>query len=454
MTRRRLLTFAVGWTAFAVYGSLVPLHYTPTKLSDAIERFRNLPPLWFGMGTRADWVANILLFIPLTFSWMGTLSYRRGHAARIVSAMLIVPAAAFAAVALEFTQIWFPPRTVTSNDILAETIGGIVGVALWFGVGESLVAWLKTYAVDQQPRSQLRWLLQAYLIGFIGYSVVPLDLTISLAELYHKYQRGQIILVPFSYHYESLGDAVYSLLSGIVLFIPIGAWVVFAARDRGRTRAPLLTGIIGGALIATAIEIVQLLVVSRYSSVTDIILGTVGAGVGAWLVVVSSARVQSREARPRGRDTSESGGWLPWLAAIAIYSLFLIAGFWYPFEFTTSGAVVRPKLEGFFRVPFLALYIGTEFNALKQLLVRVLLFAPIGAMWAYVAALARTAAASRLVLIVGFVYATALAFGIEIVEVLMPSKVADSTEVALCMAGALAGSMIVWRLLGTWREDQ
>lgn len=119
---------AVAWTAFAVYGSLVPLQYRHVAIDEALERFRHLPPLWFGMGTRADWVANILLFVPLTFLWMGALVCDRRPAARLVAALLLLPAAAVAAVALEFTQIWFAGRTVSRNDIVAEGIGALLGV--------------------------------------------------------------------------------------------------------------------------------------------------------------------------------------------------------------------------------------------------------------------------------------------------------------------------------------
>src|SRR4029453_18939850 len=89
--RSHLALMALGWTVFAVYGSLVPLKYQVVDFADAVERFRNLPPLWFGMGTRADWVANILLFIPLTFLWMGALACDRGWASRLAAALLLVP---------------------------------------------------------------------------------------------------------------------------------------------------------------------------------------------------------------------------------------------------------------------------------------------------------------------------------------------------------------------------
>ena len=71
---------------------------------------------------------------------------------------------------------------------------------------------------------------------------------------------------------------------------------------------------------------------------------------------------------------------------------------------------------------------------------------------AIIANLARTAASRAILLTVGAVYATALAFGIEIAEVLLPDKIADSTEVLLCVIGALGGLIVTWRVLRARRE--
>jgi VanZ family protein len=121
---------------------------------------------------------------------------------------------------------------------------------------------------------------------------------------------------------------------------------------------------------------------------------------------------------------------------------------------TRNRAVIRERLDDFLtRVPFLSLYLTDMSNAIKQLLVRVLMFAPIGMIWAIIANLARTAASRAILLTVGVVYATALAFGIEIAEVLMPDKIADSTEVLLCVIGALGGLTVTGRVLRARRES-
>ena len=210
----------------------------------------------------------------------------------------------------------------------------------------------------------------------------------------------------------------------------------------------------GGGLIAAGIEFAQLLVISRFTDVTDIVLGSLGAALGGLLI---------GRLRPQAMTTSASMGLrapvrlraaIPWLLAISGYSLFLIGGFWFPFQITHDHVAIHLRLDGFFRVPFLALYESNDLNAMKQVIVRVVLFAPLGAMWAHLAGFARTRAGRRLLVFAGLVYAFALALGIEIGEIFMPSKVADSTEVLLCGCGAILGALIVTRVLGVDTERE
>lgn len=452
-TRVHLLLAAVGWTVFVVYGSLVPLRYHPTSFADAWERFSHLPPLWFGMGARADWVANILLFIPLTALFLGAVTLGRGTVSRVLTGAVLVPLAAAAATALEFVQIWFPGRTVSRNDIVAEITGGILGVLLWLGIGEQVVAWLRTYTSDRRSSSQLTWLLQAYLLGFIVYAVMPLDLTISVTELYHKYQRGQVQLLPFGYAYESLFEAIYQSVADVALMAPAGAYWALRRPDSS-AQSRVVGGMLAGLVFAGGVEFVQLLVMSRYTDVTDVLLGTVGAALGAWLVT----RAGSLTDPPRTQVTASapSAAWpqvLLWLTIIAAYSLVLIAGFWYPFELRSDGQPVSAKVSELLNIPFYALYRGTEFNAIRQVLLRVLLFAPIGVVWALIANLSPSAALRRVVLVSSQGYAAALSLGIELGQMFMPGKVADLTEVFLSLAGSIAGTMIAARML-RGRQEQ
>jgi glycopeptide antibiotics resistance protein len=431
---------ALAWSAFVVYGSLVPLDYRPIPLADAIERFRNLPPLGYVMGNRADWGANVLIFVPLTFVWMGALVADRRWSARIVAGVLLVPLSTLASAAIEFTQIWFPTRTLSLNDIVAETLGGAIGIVLWLIAGQTAIDTLRQSKAERQPQARLVWLLGAYLVGLIVYSVSPLDLTISVAEIYDKYRDGRVQLIPFVYPYNSPVSAIYQFFADVMSFAPVGALCLLTRWSPTFVRDPVGRAAVAGAVIAAAIECVQLLVLSRYTDVTDPIMGALGGAAGGWLVVRMDGQGESGHVSARGQ--SRQSTW-PLYAAVAAYSAFLMVGFWYPFDVTRDVEVIRPRMDGLFRVPFSALYMGSELNALSQMLARVLLFVPLGGAWAWIGRRTRTRAVGRLLMLFGLAYAAALAFGIEAVQIVMPPKIADSTEVVLCLAGAAAGLLIV-----------
>ncbi len=72
--RSLLWLAALVYTAFVIYGSLVPLEFRAMPWDEAVAKFGAIPFLKLGIGSRADWVANLLLFIPLTYLWMGALT--------------------------------------------------------------------------------------------------------------------------------------------------------------------------------------------------------------------------------------------------------------------------------------------------------------------------------------------------------------------------------------------
>ena len=448
--RWHLLLLAIAWTTFAIYGSLVPLNIRHVTWAAAVDQFTHLPPLWTGLGTRADWVANILLFIPLAFLWTGALACDRRRAARLGAAGFTFAVAILVAIALEFTQIWFAGRTVSRNDIVAETLGALVGAGLWLGGGQRFVAWLRSYATDAGPRSKVVWLLQAYLAGFVLYSVMPLDLTISVSELYRKYQRGRVILIPFAFQYDSVLSAIYQSFGDVAVFVPVGMWVALSARRLRLFNSTLLTSLIIGGTIAALIEFAQLLVLSRFTDATDIVLGAVGSVIGGAIVDrYGSTRPPTSASRV---PTSLMRRTWPILAAIAAYSGFLAVGFLLPFNITTDRGLVASRYVDFFSLPFLILYRGDEFNALQQVLVRILVFAPLGALWGYLGTQARTQSIRRIVVMAGVIYSAGVAFGIEVAQIFMPPKVADATEVAFAIAGAMLGVFISTQITPARRD--
>ena len=89
------------------------------------------------------------------------------------------------------SQLWFPNRTVSQNDIIAEAIGSALGAGCWIAVGQTAVEWLRSFARDLRPKKQVDWLLQLYLLGFLIHALLPFDLTISVAARFRIWPVGR-----------------------------------------------------------------------------------------------------------------------------------------------------------------------------------------------------------------------------------------------------------------------
>ena len=96
--------------------------------------------------------------------------------------LLVLVAALIVSIFIEFLQIWFPPRSPSSKDILAQIIGTLIGIALWWRYGVGLCHWLKEAWMARGQTRLAEKLLWIYLAGLFFYNVLPLDLTISPIE--------------------------------------------------------------------------------------------------------------------------------------------------------------------------------------------------------------------------------------------------------------------------------
>jgi VanZ family protein len=130
--RRAFGRFALLLLGLVAYGSLLPFHYNGLSLGEGLARFAAIPLLEFRAIGRADWVANILLYLPLGFALAGWLTVRRPYGAfqlpRYLAALLIC---AVTAVSIEFLQAFFPPRTQSINDLITELLGSGLGILVW-----------------------------------------------------------------------------------------------------------------------------------------------------------------------------------------------------------------------------------------------------------------------------------------------------------------------------------
>lgn len=355
--QRWVSLLAFGYGILVVYGSLVPLDPEPLPPEDAWAQFLNIPFLTTGAGRRADWIANILLFVPLSFLWCARARPRRGSAAAVFAACM-----AFA-VLLEFVQLWFPPRTVSQNDIIAEWVGIVIGAGLWVFCGRRLIATAGEIAAG--GAAGLTAALLAYGGAYAVFVLLPFDFVVSAAELQNSLIQASVapVLSP------SCGGAVrcgLKLSIEMASLVPVGLLMALAARRRGDRPPGVIVGAAVGAAMGFAIELAQIFLVSGVVQGVSVLTRAAGVALGVLL--------------GRFWDIGRVTRWIRFgrpvlvLAALA-YAVLVAAlfgrGSWHLEE-------AADRLRALSWLPFYYHYYTSEQGALVSLLSNAALYAPIG----------------------------------------------------------------------------
>lgn len=485
-----LLAAALAYAAFVVYGSLVPLQFQAMPFDEALQRFRGLqwPDLGSGssmgwaasmlwsaplvlmslgmlwrrysvlrllftivfvliaavafsirIGSPADWVTNILLYVPLAFLWLGVFWSRSAFPARLLASALVLTSLVAFSLAIEFCQLFYPPRVSSLNDVSAQIIGAALGIMAWWIWGERVAAWVTGWLDRHDQVGLPTRLLMLYLAGLFAYNVLPLDLTLSPVEIYHKFREGRLILIPFSGLSGGVEQVFYEIVSDIAIWIPVG--LLWRFTGLSSSRAVLRT--VGVALL---LEVLQLLVYSRVSDITDVITALVGGWAGAKMA--AGLPVVSRTPVDKASDGVSSISMV--LAALAWCAVLLLV-FWYPFDFNSDPTFLRERIERLHNPPFSAYYHSTEFRAVTSLLQKILFFVPLGLLLGRaVSALWQRAGPFWLVV---SVLAAGFVGLVEAGRLMLPTKYPDTADWVITWLATLGGAWVVHRALHFPRID-
>jgi glycopeptide antibiotics resistance protein len=445
------------WLAHAlllltVYGSLIPLRFQPMPLGEALERFRHMhrydPKL---TEARGDWVVNMVQYAAVSFCYMAALAVDRRQSRGLWAAAVVVPASWCVALATEFLQVYFPPRTVSVNDVLVECLGTALGAAAWLLAGQRLTDWLRRFWGGRGLSALAAQALPAYLAVLLVAHLVPFDVILGRKELAEKFHQGRILLVPFSHLATEGIKGLAKWVTNFAAFLPVGVLLGLLPRwSRQSARAILVLGL----GLTAAVEFLQLLVYTRFCDVTDILTGT-GAVFLGWYV---SRGLQ--DPRPPGglpgrfraacdaalRRASRWGP-APWVRLALGWALILVVANWQPFDFTAAPArfvEADPDLTdedtsvfGIRRMswaPLVDYYWGSRYEALNQFLWRAASFAPLGVLLALALGSRQRRGALRTV---GAAFG--LAVVIEIGQYFIPQRHPSVTDILIETLGAWLG---------------
>lgn len=445
---RHYAWLALGLLALTLYGSLIPFHFRPRPLDEAAAIFRNMrlhaPD---DVGARGDWGITLVLFTCLGFAFMGMACVDRppARAFRVGAAVMLGCAAL--SVAIEFTQIFFPPRTVSLNDLILQAAGGAFGTVVWILGGQLITRWTRRLCSSTGVAGLARRVWPGYLALLVVVQLVPFDFTISTAELAAKQEEGKIFLIPFvSYADLNLVSVFLKLLVHGLCFAPLGFLRVLADDSGRRLTTSWSRVVFFGLIISASIEGVQLFVYTRVFDATDIVLGTIMIALG-WYAGLTFRDCWTRSLDDANASMLPAVSWLVWGTLVIIWLAIVLYFQWTPFNFTTDQASFRNDPDDFTQyglrrfcwLPLVDYYWGSKYNALDQFLKKALAFMPLGVLFAIGhSRLYRTQNHRRLLLT-----AAVLAVVIEAGRYFLPGRTPSTTDLLISCFGAWVGFALV-----------
>lgn len=414
LTRKYYALFTAAFVCFVIYASLVPLKFSPLPWEQGVARFIEMMRAPIHMKWSADWISNILLFMPLGYGMMA--AFHTDRDSRAWGLFVVLPFAVFLSAAIEFAQVWFPARHTNPNDVAAEGFGALLGALAWVAFGPRLTERVRDFWTVHGSRNWAVRLLPAYLAVLVALHAAPFDISISPSELKTKYREGKIRPLPFDFHGgDSVKDFIEKTAFNVAFFVPAGVLLGAIRRRDGDPRFSLGVILGLGLLLTAAIEFMQIFILTHYTDTTDILSGTFGVYLGWCLVKLNQY------------DTSRLTLSLR-LTSLVVWSVILIAVHWFPFQFNLHSDWLAARWEDVNWLPFHD-DVGTYLDAGNKILRKALLFVPFGMLFD----------SKRAAAILGFLFAAIIEAGQFFMPLVQHPSVADPlVETVGAVLGALA----------------
>ena len=283
-----------------VYGSLYPFDFrVPAEGDGAVTA---LLRSWATPPSRGDFVANVLLYMPL--GWFGVLSLTQRMSVGLRLFLMIIGGTTLS-VTMELTQYFDAGRVTAADDVYANLLGTMLGsLSATYLSGRWRVPLIVEISANPIPA--------ALMAAWAGYRLYPYVPTIDL----HKYWNAlkPVILDPSLsleglYRHTTTWLTTFALIATLVgprrsaLLVPLFCGCILAARVL-IVDTTLSVAEIAGAAVALCLWPIMLAMPHRRRAAALFVL------LGATVVV---ERLQPFQFQAPGRDF----GWVPFRSLMA-----------------------------------------------------------------------------------------------------------------------------------------
>ncbi|HET6235248.1 MAG TPA: VanZ family protein [Acetobacteraceae bacterium] len=442
---RHYANWLLLYALFVAYGSLVlgpfGYHFVPQDPAAAWHTFLATPFLDNGSDQRPDWIANLLMMVPFGLLATGAFGTGRGPGARILGTALALLLSLGFLLAIKYGQVFFPPRTVSLNYIIAQSIGAALGVGLF----HPLRAAMRRLAAVTDQASRACLVLDAAIFGFVAFALFPFDIALSTQDLAARFAALPSALLSVPDAGRPLGLRVVLLAATAIVAMPLGMRLCLRTTRSGesprqsRRESPweplglARIAVTGAALLAVLFG-ASLFILSAKVSIATFGLRLLGVVAGAMLLRSVSAHDPRRLRYWLDRALPFL---LPIYLLLLVYANGLLTRSWVRPEQALAGLNLRGLL------PLWYDYISSKSHALQSTAVHAAMYAPLGVMvWLRRGGTSRTALAAATL-------GGLLALMIELGRGLKPGLQPDVTIVLIGAIAAAAANRVMQMLWPT-----
>lgn len=254
----------------ALYLTLMPFDFQPMALADAWAVYTDQTFSLPDPGTRQQWVANVLMFVPFGFFTVLFFLFRTNSfpapaptSVRILAICVASLLSLLVTASVELLQVWMPYRSTSVVDMSGNFTGGVLGAIVGATAGERL--WRGGIALWSGERRLSRdQLLLGYCLLYVFVVLFPFDFPWSVGELFERFTNGRWAVWVAPQSCISGTQCLVLMTLKPLLAVPLGVWLATrwpVSAPGGRGRAALMA-----MIVALLLELMQLLL---YSGVAD-----------------------------------------------------------------------------------------------------------------------------------------------------------------------------------------
>lgn len=342
------------FSLYILYGVLIPFDITIHEITSKLKDF-SLHYFFQQLGAKPRSTMDVITNIGL-YTVFGFLLYA-GLRVYIPNFALLLGVVTFIGFLLsflsEFIQFFSSSRISSTNDIIHNTIGGLLGGsfgAIYFLIFHSHIKSIFKKALFTTP---ILLLLIIYLLLSFLYFTYPYDFSLQISDI--KEGVKKINLIPFRLT-TSLESYISGFTNTTLIYIIFGflAGAVFRKILKEKWFFSITLTLIFAVIYATGIESTQIFVRYRYPDVTDIIIALGGAYIGYLL----------------------SRWYRNFSVVRKLYYLIILINLWSPFTFRWKITFSLKSL-----IPFYSYIQHMNIFTIQDIIGSIIIFIPLGYLW-------------------------------------------------------------------------